>query len=113
MCRVPKWEMDNLDASFEPRTKENMLQAVRDALRGVYPGWEEERGVLQTGEQRPPLSLFKENGELATTRAKKAAARIGRHLEVAFFDDLNGVDLHTMVQTSMYYVCTVSVLIVL
>jgi hypothetical protein len=100
MCKVPKSELDNLESSFEPRTEEKMLDALNDAVNGIYPGWEKDRGVDQHGKQRPPLPLFSKNCELySRTRKEQAASRIGRHLLVTFFDDLNGVDLHTMVNT--------------
>ena len=109
MCKVPKSELDNLESSFEPRTKENMLDALNDAVNGIYPGWEKDRGVDQHGKQRPPLPLFKKNGELySKERKEKAATRIGRHLLVTFFDDLNEVDLHTTVYTFAVCVFCVS-----
>ena len=106
-CLVPKRLLDDLDQNFAARTKENMLQAINDAIfKGVYPGWlaDRKKDIL---ERKPeldvdrmsihPKKLLKKDGTLVKARAATAAARLGRHLVVGFFDDLEGLDPHSMV----------------
>jgi hypothetical protein len=113
MCQVPKYMMDDLDSEFQARLKENMFKKVKDALNGIYPGWEEDRRKSRKDSHLPedkatpvsPLPLINKDGTLVKSRKQTAGSRIGRHIMVTFFDDLDKVDLHF--QVILNVVCVV------
>ncbi len=120
MCQVPKYMMDDLDSVFQARLKENMFKKVKDALNGIYPGWEEDRRTqLQksrkdlnlSGDKAAapvsPLPLIKKDGTLVKSRKETAGSRIGRHIMVTFFDDLDKVDLHFQVILNVIFVIVI------
>lgn len=104
MCCCPKDQLDDFTKSFPGRSKSSMLQKVSDAIKGKYEGWEQDRAKEFESRGKPvphnlkPRSLIKDDGTLGKTRKNQAASRIGRHMLVTFFDDLDGVDLHSTVR---------------
>jgi hypothetical protein len=114
-CLVPKRLLDDLDQNFAARTKENMFEAINDAIfKGVYPGWlaDRQKEILEKDPDLDvdrmsihPKPLLKEDGTLVKARAATAAARLGRHLVVGFFDDLEGLDPHNMVHDPVQGCC--------
>ncbi len=106
-CLAPKRLLDDLDQNFAARTKENMFQAINDAIfKGVYPGWlaDRQKEIMEKNLDLDvdrmsihPRPLLKKDGTLVKERAATAASRLGRHLVVGFFDDLEGFDPHSSV----------------
>ena len=117
-CLVPKRLLDELEQNFAARTKENMFEAINNAIfKGVYPGWlaDRKKSMLEKNPDLDvdsmsihPRELLKKDGTLVKERAAIAASRLGRHLVVGFFDDLEGLDPHSMVHDPMHIVlmCT-------
>jgi len=71
---------------------------MKEALyKGIYPGWEEVRGLDNKGKQRQPHPLLDKNGVLVKSTSDRAASALGRHFLVAFYDELKHVDLHNTV----------------
>jgi len=104
MCCCPKDQLDDFNTSFDARTKSSMLRKVSEAIQGRYEGWKQDRAQVferlgrSVPENLTPRSLIKDDGTFAKSRKNQAASRIGRHLLVTFFDDLDGVDLHSTVR---------------
>lgn len=100
MCWVPKDRLDDIDSSFPARTKENMLEAMDQALNHcIFPGWELERAAalakskMGQGKVYPKPIRNPSNWFISQTRKAHAASAIGRHFELCFYDSLKGLDL--------------------
>ena len=110
-CLVPKRLLDELEQNFAARTKENMIEAINNAIfKGVYPGWlaDRKKSMLEKNPDLDvdsmsihPRQLLKQDGTLVKARAATAAARLGRHLVVGFFDDLEGLDPHSIIRKTV------------
>lgn len=96
LCTVPRDLLDDIDSDFQAKDKFSMLQKVKDGLKGIYDGWEDDIVGPSIGPKKP-RSLLKKDGTLAITRKRKIATKLGRHMLVTFFDDMEFVDLHSMV----------------
>lgn len=95
--------MDDIDSSFPARTKEDMIQAVAEALfEGKYPGWKDE--MEEDDDEPVGKPMFHKDGSIVKSRARKAATKLGRQMMATFFDDLEGVDLHSAVSCA-YMLC--------
>ena len=114
-CRIPKVQMDNIDDKFPARIGNDMVNAIDEAFhKGIYEDWEKDltrkaiRKDNKAGKScKKPLPLLNKDGKISKTRAKKAATRLGRHLQVTFFDAMKNLDLHNRVSVTTY--CTVMI----
>jgi hypothetical protein len=86
-----------VDTRFTAKDTYNQLEAVDKATnQGIFPGWERFIKVKE-GHKKKPRPLVNENGDIIKTRRSQAGTALGRHIQLAFWEDLKGVDFHKRV----------------